>query len=62
MRAIQRETNLRWLEVDGKWGLFEIKLKDWTGLTDEEALACRGLHFFDTYKNIEAKLKEKNCG
>ena len=34
--------------------------REWIDLTEEEAFACRGLYFFDTYKNINDKLKEKN--
>ena len=35
--------------------------REWIDLTEDEAFACRGLDFFDTYKNINAKLKEKNA-
>ena len=35
--------------------------REWVDLTEDEAFACRGLDFFDTYKNINAKLKEKNA-
>ena len=34
--------------------------REWIDLTEDEAFACRGLYFFDTYKNINDKLKEKN--
>lgn len=34
--------------------------RQWVGLTEDEAFACRGRDYFETYKNIEAKLKEKN--
>ena len=34
--------------------------REWIDLTEDEAFACRGIDFFDTYKNINAKLKEKN--
>ena len=32
----------------------------WTGLTEDEAFACKGRDYFETYRAIEAKLKEKN--
>ena len=32
----------------------------WAGLTEDEAFACQGRDYFETYKAIEAKLKEKN--
>lgn len=34
--------------------------REWVGLTEDEAFACRGHDYFETYKAIEAKLKEKN--
>jgi len=33
---------------------------EWVGLTEDEAFACRGRDYFETYKAIEAQLKEKN--
>ena len=41
-------------EKDGK--------RQWVGLTEDEAFSCKGREYFETYKAIEAKLKEKNCG
>lgn len=35
--------------------------REWVGLTEDEAFACRGCDYFETYKAIEAKLKEKNA-
>lgn len=35
--------------------------RPWVGLTEDEAFACRGHDYFETYKAIEAKLKEKNA-
>ena len=32
----------------------------WVGLTEDEAFACQRRDYFETYKAIEAKLKEKN--
>ena len=32
----------------------------WVELTEDEAFACKGRDYFETYKAIEAKLKEKN--
>ena len=34
--------------------------REWVELTENEAFACRGRDYFETYKAIEAKLKEKN--
>ena len=36
--------------------------RTWVGLTEDEAFACKGRDYFETYKAIEAKLKEKNNG
>ena len=36
--------------------------RTWVGLTEDEAFACQGRDYFETYKAIEAKLKEKNSG
>ena len=38
----------------------QVYVKPWVGLTEEEAFVCRGRDYFETYKAIEAKLKEKN--
>ena len=37
-----------------------VEKREWVGLTEDEAFACRGRDYFETYKAIEAKLKEKN--
>ena len=34
--------------------------RTWVGLTEDEAFACQGRDYFETYKAIGAKLKEKN--
>jgi hypothetical protein len=34
--------------------------REWVGLTEDEAFACQGRDYFETYKAIEAKLREKN--
>ncbi len=34
--------------------------RTWIGLTENEAFACQGRDYFETYRSIEAKLKEKN--
>ena len=34
--------------------------REWVGLTEDEAFACQGRDYFETYKAIDAKLKEKN--
>ena len=38
----------------------EQSQRPWVGLTEDEAFACKGRDYFETYKAIEAKLKEKN--
>ena len=34
--------------------------RTWVGLNEDEAFACKGRDYFETYKAIEAKLKDKN--
>ena len=34
--------------------------RTWVGLTEDDAFACKGRDYFETYKAIEAKLKDKN--
>ena len=34
--------------------------RTWVGLTEDEAFACKGRDYFETYKAIEAKLRSKN--
>jgi len=42
-------------------GFFDGKKKrEWVGLTDEEAAECWNSSAVTTWKNIEAKLREKN--
>ena len=36
--------------------------REWVGLTDEEASACWTYNDRTSWRNIEAKLKEKNSG
>ena len=38
----------------------EQSQRPWVGLTEDEAFACKGRDYFETYKAIEAKLKDKN--
>ena len=38
----------------------QVYVKPWVGLTEDEAFDCKGRDYFETYKAIEAKLKEKN--
>ena len=40
--------------------LYTAPQRTWFGLTEDEAFACKGRDYFETYKAIEAKLKEKN--
>jgi hypothetical protein len=45
-------------------GFFDSKLnpiqRTWVGLTEDEAFACKGRDYFETYRAIEAKLRSKN--
>ena len=34
--------------------------RTWVGLTEDEAFACKGRDYFETYRAIEAKLRSKN--
>ena len=38
----------------------QVYAKPWVGLTEDEAFVCKRRDYFETYKAIEAKLKEKN--
>ena len=38
----------------------QVYAKPWAGLTEDEAFVCKRRDYFETYKAIEAKLKEKN--
>ena len=38
----------------------QVYAKPWVGLTEDEAFVCKRSDYFETYKAIEAKLKEKN--
>ena len=46
-------------EATVSWKQGEHK-REWVGLTDEEAAACWSTSAVQTWKNFEAKLKEKN--
>lgn len=35
--------------------------REWVGLTTAEIIQCQEAYYYDTYKNIEAKLREKNA-
>ena len=39
----------------------ELETKQWVGLTEAEAAQCWNASAVETWKNIEAKLKEKNA-
>ena len=46
---------------DWKPGMvFPAPKKEWVGLTTSEVIECQEASIYDTYINIEAKLKEKN--
>ena len=40
--------------------LYTPPQRTWVELTEDEAFACKGRDYFETYKAIEAKLKDKN--
>ena len=56
-RRIEREAKRRVQDDDDDT---QVYVKPWVGLTEDEAFVCRGRDYFETYKAIEAKLKEKN--
>ena len=55
-RRIEAEALRRAVQDDDT----QVYKKPWVGLTEDEAFVCRGRDYFETYKAIEAKLKEKN--
>ena len=55
----QCTTNKEYAEKDPAWTPMYYK-HEWVGLTEDEAFACQGRDYFETYRAIEAKLKEKN--
>ena len=56
-KRIEREALRRAAQDDDDTQVYK---KPWVGLTEDEAFVCRGRDYFETYKAIEAKLKEKN--
>ena len=56
-RRIEAEAKRRAAQDDDDTQVYK---KPWVGLTEDEAFVCRGRDYFETYKAIEAKLKEKN--
>ena len=50
----------RWRAEAYKQAGHDVIELPWVGLTEDEAFACRGRDYFETYKAIEAKLKERN--
>ena len=57
-KRIEREAKRRAAQDDDDDT--QVYKKPWVGLTEDEAFVCRGRDYFETYKAIEAKLKEKN--
>jgi hypothetical protein len=39
---------------------YHFEKREWVGLTDFEIFSCRREDYFETYRAIEAKLREKN--
>ena len=52
----------RWRAEAYKQAGHPLPEREWVGLTEDEAFDCKGRDYFETYKAIEAKLKEKNSG
>ena len=48
------------IEREGNLALAKLAKREWVGLTDEEAAECWSTSAVQTWKHIEAKLKEKN--
>ena len=57
-KRIEREAKRRAAQDDDDDT--QVYVKPWVGLTEEEAFVCKRRDYFETYKAIEAKLKEKN--
>jgi hypothetical protein len=55
-----RKRAQRWRDEAYKLSGHPLPEREWVGLTEDEAFACKGRDYFETYKAIEAKLKEKN--
>ena len=56
-RRIEAEAKRRAAQDDDDT---QVYAKPWVGLTEDEAFVCKRRDYFETYKAIEAKLKEKN--
>ena len=56
----QAETDWEAVAADQAMTIAMIKQREWVGLTDDEAAQCWNTSAVQTWKNIEAKLKEKN--
>jgi hypothetical protein len=41
--------------------MMKLEKREWVGLTTAEVIQCQEAYYFDTYKNIETKLREKNA-
>ena len=58
---VERHSNLgKQILRDIEGQPYHFEKREWVGLTEDEAFACQGRDYFETYKAIEAKLKEKN--
>ena len=55
-----RQRAQRWRDEAYRQAGHPLPEREWVGLTEDEAFACQGRDYFETYKAIEAKLKEKN--
>jgi hypothetical protein len=55
-----RKRTQLWREEAYKQAGHPLPEREWVGLTEDEAFACQGRDYFETYRAIEAKLKEKN--
>ena len=58
-RAARLKEIMYWVTMDDDDDT-QVYKKPWVGLTEDEAFVCRERDYFETYKAIEAKLKEKN--
>ena len=58
---IRRSDHREWEKVHGRWKPKAAPpRREWVGLTESEAFLCKKREYFETYKAIEAKLREKN--
>jgi hypothetical protein len=59
-QQVQESVNINCPSCLHSFAVLPVTQRTWVGLTEDEAFACQGRDYFETYKAIEARLKEKN--